>query len=57
MRKLGLHEDNSTRYLVNFFQFEWSPYLSDKARTRENFQKYDIKTVTGDVLGGPLRDF
>jgi FkbM family methyltransferase len=42
----GKNEDGSPRFLVNFFQFEWSPHLSHKAKKREHFKEYDIKTVT-----------
>jgi len=42
----GNHEDGSTRHLVNFLQFEYSPALMKKAQTRENFTDYDLKTTT-----------
>jgi len=42
----GHHEDGSPRHLVNFLQFEISPYLMQVAKDREGFQEYDIKSVT-----------
>jgi len=44
--KRGKHDDASTRFLVNFLQFEYSPLLNKKARDRERFHEYDLKTVT-----------
>jgi FkbM family methyltransferase len=42
----GTYEDGSPRYLVNFFQFEYSPLLMSLAKEREGFHEYDLKTVT-----------
>jgi len=42
----GKHADGSKRYLVNFLQFEFSPALMKKAKDREHFHAYDIKTAT-----------
>lgn len=42
----GVNEDGSPRFLVNFLQFEWSPWLMSKAKKREGFQEYDVKSVT-----------
>lgn len=42
----GQHEDGSPRHLVNFLQFEVSPSLMQLAKQREDFQEYDIKSVT-----------
>jgi FkbM family methyltransferase len=44
--KRGQYKDGSPRYLVNFFQFEWSPSLSQIAKDREGFSDYDIKSAT-----------
>jgi len=44
--KRGLYQDGSPRYLVNFFQFEYSPYLMKLAKDREGFQEYDLQTTT-----------
>jgi len=41
----GTYEDGSPRYLVNFFQFEYSPLLMSLAKEREGFHEYDLKTV------------
>lgn len=42
----GQYEDGSPRHLVNFLQFEFSPWLMQLAKQREGFQEYDIKSVT-----------
>jgi FkbM family methyltransferase len=42
----GEYEDGTTRYLVNFVQFEFAPALTKTAKEREDFQEYDIKTAT-----------
>jgi len=42
----GEYEDGSPKYLVNFFQFEFSPLLMNIAKDREGFQHYNIKTLT-----------
>jgi len=42
----GQYEDGSPRHLVNFLQFEVSPWLMQLAKEREGFQEYDIKSVT-----------
>jgi hypothetical protein len=42
----GEYEDGSTRFLVNFLQFEFCPALMKFAKDREGFREYDIKTVT-----------
>lgn len=42
----GRYDYGTRRYLVNFFQFEYSPYLNRRAKKREHFSKYDLKTVT-----------
>jgi len=51
MRKLfeekrGKYEDGTPRHLINFLQFEYSPTLMSVARGRENFEHYDLKSVT-----------
>merc|ERR1719162_12142 len=35
----GQYEDGSPRHLVNFFQFEFSPYLMQIAKEREGFRE------------------
>jgi len=42
----GTYADGKPRHLVNFLQFEYSPALMKKAREREDFQHYDLKTTT-----------
>jgi len=42
----GKYKDGSRRFLVNFLQFEFAPYLMQQAKDRDEYQHYDIETVT-----------
>lgn len=42
----GKYADKKPKHLVNFLQFEYAPILMEKAKVREGFHEYDIKTVT-----------
>jgi len=41
----GKYEDGSPRHLVNFLQFEFSPWLMQLAKQREGFTDYDVKSA------------